>query len=130
MNEHSSPLRVESQGAGNGVEDFVERAFHYRGDVTIRTTDGGSLTGYLFNRDARASEPFALMFETETGHEVRIPYRDITQVLFTGRDVAAASVKHFEAFQDRQDGPGTKRLAGTSQADGMTWLPTPSPPLS
>ena len=105
MNEHGSALHVESQRAGKDVEDLVERAFHYRGDVTIRTIDGGSLTGYLFNRDVRTSEPFALMFETETGREIRIPYRDITQVLFTGRDVAAASVKHFEAFQDRQDGP-------------------------
>lgn len=105
MNEQGSPLRVASQGAAKDVEDLVERAFHYRGDVTIRTIDDDSLTGYLFNRDARASEPFAQLFETQTGREIRIPYRNITQVLFTGRDVAAASVKHFEAYQDRQDGP-------------------------
>ena len=105
MNEHRSTLRVASQGAAKDVEDLVERAFHYRGDVTIRTIDDDSLTGYLFNRDARASEPFAQLFETQTGREIRIPYRNITQVLFTGRDVAAASVKHFEAYQDRQDGP-------------------------
>ena len=105
MDEHRSPLHVAGQEAGNGIEELVEKAFHYRGDVTVRTIDDGSLTGYLFNRDARASEPFAQLFETETGHEISIPYRDITQVLFTGRDVAAASVKHFEAFQDRQDGP-------------------------
>lgn len=105
MNEHRSPLHAESQGAGKDVEDLVERAFHYRGDVTIRTDNDVSVTGYLFNRDTRASEPFAQLFETETGREISITYRDITQVLFTGRDVAAASVKHFEAFQDRQDGP-------------------------
>jgi hypothetical protein len=106
MAEHGSPLHAESQGAEKDVEDLVERAFHYRGDVTIQTDNDDSLTGYLFNRDARASEPFAQLFETETGREIYIPYRDITQVLFTGRDVAAASVKHFEAFQDRQDGTG------------------------
>ena len=105
MDEHRSPLHVAGQEAGNGIKELVERAFHYRGDVTVRTIDDGSLTGYLFNRDTRASEPFAQLFETETGREIRVPYRDITQVLFTGRDVAAASVKHFEAFQDRQDGP-------------------------
>ena len=105
MNEHPSTLNVAGQESGNGVEELVERAFHYRGDVTIRTIADGSLTGYVFNRNARASEPFAQLFETQTGREVRIPYRDITQLLFTGRDVAAASVKHFEAFQDRQDGP-------------------------
>ena len=105
MDEHRSPLHAEIQGAAKDVEDLVERAFHYRGDVTIRTDNDVSVTGYLFNRDVRVSEPFAQLFETETGREIRVPYRDITQVLFTGRDVAAASVKHFEAFQDRQDGP-------------------------
>lgn len=105
MDERRSPLHAEGQAAAKDVEDLVERAFHYRGDVTIRTIDDGSLTGYLFNRDARASEPFAQLFETETGREIRVSYQDITEVLFTGRDVAAASVKHFEAFQDRQDVP-------------------------
>ena len=109
MNEHRPPLQAASQEAGNCVEELVERAFHYRGDVTIRTDDGGSLTGYLFNRDARAREPFAQLFETGTGREVSIPYLAITEVQFTGRDAAAASVKHFEAFQDRQE--------GSSQAD-------------
>ncbi len=105
MNEHQPPLQAASQEAGNGVEELVERAFHYRGDVTIRTNDGGSLTGYLFNRNARKSEPFAQLLETGTGREVPIPYRTITDVLFTGRDAAAASVKHFAAFQDRQERP-------------------------
>ena len=105
MNEHPPPLQVASREAGNGVEELVERAFHFRGDVTIRTDDGGSLTGYLFNRNARESDPIAQMFETGTGREVSIRYRNITHVLFTGRDAAAASVKHFEAFQDRQERP-------------------------
>lgn len=105
MNEHRSTLHVANQESSSGVEELVERAFHYRGDVTIRTIADGSLTGYVFNRNARASEPFVQLFETQTGREVRIPYRDITQLLFTGRDAAAASVKHFEASQDRRDGP-------------------------
>ena len=92
-----------SQGVDCGVEELVERAFHYRGDVTVRTDDGRSLTGYLFNRNARADEPFAQLFETATGREVSIPYRTITGVRFTGRDAAAASTKRFEDFQDRQD---------------------------
>lgn len=103
MNEQQS--HAARGGTGNDVEDLVERAFHYRGDVTVHTSDGGTLTGYLFNRNSRAGEPFAQMFETQTGREVSIPYRTITQVLFTGRDTAAASVERFEAFQDRQEGP-------------------------
>ena len=104
MNEHRPPLHTARRRAGSDVEELVERAFHYRGDVTIRTDDDDSLTGYLFNRNARAGEPFAQLFETGTGREIRIPYRSIAQVLFTGRDAAAASVKRFEAFQDRQEG--------------------------
>ena len=103
MNEHRPPLHAARQGSGNDLDELIERAFHYRGDVTIRTDNDGSLTGYLFNRNARASEPFIQLLETGTGRELSIPYRNITQVLFTGRDVAAASVKRFEAFQDRQE---------------------------
>ena len=118
MSEHRSTLHVASQESVSGVEELVERAFHYRGDVTIRTIADGSLTGYVFNRDARASESFAQLFETQTGREVRIPYRDIAQVLFTGRDMAAASVKHFEAFQDRREGPAqTGSRANRSQTE-------------
>ena len=101
MNEHRPPLHAARQGSDNDVDELVERAFHYRGDVTILTDNDGSLTGYLFNRNARASEPFIQLFETATGRQLSIPYQDITQVLFTGRDTAAASVKRFEAFQDR-----------------------------
>ena len=103
MNEHRSTPHAESQGAAKDVESLVERAFHYRGDVTIRTDNDDSLTGYLFNRNARASEPFIQLFETGTGRQLSITYRNIANVLFTGRDAAAASVKRFEAFQDRQD---------------------------
>ena len=106
MSEHPPPVHAELEMAENDVAGLVERAFQYRGDVTIRTDDGASLIGYLFNRDVRASEPFAQLFETHTGREVSIPYRSIAQVLFTGRDTAAASVERFEAFQHRQDGSG------------------------
>ena len=105
MNEQRAPIGDALQGASNDMGELVERAFHYRGDVTIHTDDGGALTGYVFNRNSRASEPFAQLFDTQTGREISIPYRTITQVLFTGRDAAAASVQRFEAFQDRQEDP-------------------------
>ncbi|MYA51525.1 MAG: hypothetical protein F4045_07970 [Chloroflexi bacterium] len=85
---------------------LVERAFQYRGDVTVHTDDGGTVTGYLFNRDTRASEPFVQLFETQTGREVSVPYRSIADVLFTGRDAAAAADQRFEALQTRS---GTER---------------------
>ena len=104
MNEQRSSTGATAHGDGDSVAELIERAFHYRGDVTVQTEDGSSMTGYLFNRNARVSEPFVQLFETGTGREVSVAYRSITQVLFTGRDAVTASVRHFEAFQDQQGG--------------------------
>ncbi len=99
MNEHEAPAGTARHVDADGVVELVERAFQYRGDVTVRTGDGSTVTGYLFNRNARASEPSAQLFEAQTGREVSLPYRSITEVLFTGRDAAAAADQRFEALQ-------------------------------
>ncbi len=106
MYEHEAPAGTAHRGDADGVAGLVERAFQYRGDVTVRIDDGSTVTGYLFNRDARASEPFVQLFETQTGREVSLPYRSITGVLFTGRDAAAVADQRFEALQVRS---GTER---------------------
>ena len=88
--------------APNDVADLVERAFRFRGDVTITTADGGETTGFLYNRDAAAPEPYAQLFEADDGRDVSLPYAAIAAIRFTGRD--PASGKHFEAFQRRRAG--------------------------
>ncbi|MCY3643331.1 MAG: hypothetical protein OXG41_07100 [Acidimicrobiaceae bacterium] len=85
-------MSASACGAGDGGDEIaalVERAFHYRGDVTVRTAAGVEVVGYLFNRNDRGEDRRAQLFETGTGREVAIPYRDIRDVLFTGRDTAA-----------------------------------------
>lgn len=101
MNEPHTP--AARQADAGSIAGLIERAFHYRGDVTLDTDDGASVTGYLFNRNVRVTEPFVQLFVTGSGDEVSIPYRAITRVLFTGRDASTASVDHFEAFQGRQE---------------------------
>ena len=81
------------------IPELVERAFRYRGDVTLEMVGGGTVTGYLFNRNATGAEPFAQLFEAGTGREVTALYRDIALVRFTGRDAAAASVRRYEEFR-------------------------------
>ena len=46
------------------LADVIDHAFDYRGNVTVDLRDGRELTGYLFNRDARAREPFVQMFDS------------------------------------------------------------------
>ena len=94
---------------GDEVAALVERAFHYRGDVTVRTAAGTEVTGYLFNRDAGAEAPRIQLFETETGREIEISYGDIRDVQFTGRDTAApkqAAGAPAPAGSDHPQAPG------------------------
>ncbi len=105
MNDQRGLNHPTHRDVGDSVADAIDRAFHYRGDVLVRTEDGAAVTGYLFNRNARASEPFAQLLEKETGKAVSIPYRRITQVDFIGPDAASASARRFAAFQSREDGP-------------------------
>jgi hypothetical protein len=70
----------------------VERAFDYRGDVTVVRGDGREVVGYLFNRNTNVSAPYVQMFEREGGDEpVTIPYAQIASIRFTGRDTAAGN---------------------------------------
>ena len=103
MDEHQTPTGAAHGASAESVAGLVERAFHYRGDVTVHTDDGHTVTGYLFNRNARASEPFAQLFETQTGREVSVPYRNIAGLLLSGRDAAAAADQRFEALQERRE---------------------------
>jgi hypothetical protein len=74
---------------GGALVDVVERAFDYRGDVTVVRRDGRELVGYLFNRDADGPTPFVQLFAASGGDPVTIPYADIRSIRFTGRDTAA-----------------------------------------
>ena len=71
--------------------EVIDRAFDYRGDVTVVRHDGSELVGYLFNRDADAAVPFVQVFERAGGDPVTVPYADIRAVAFTGKDTAAGN---------------------------------------
>ena len=76
---------------GGALAETVERAFDYRGDVTVVRRDGGEVVGYLFNRDADAATPFVQLFAASGGDSLTIPYADIRAIRFTGRDTAAGN---------------------------------------
>jgi hypothetical protein len=76
---------------GTALAEVVERAFDYRGDVTIVRRDGAELVGYLFNRDSESATPFVQIFAAAGGDPLTIPYADIRSIRFTGRDTAAGT---------------------------------------
>jgi len=71
--------------------EVVDRAFDYRGDVTVVLDDGREMVGYLFNRNRDAAEPFVQMFERESNGPSSIPYARIRAIRFTGKDTAAGN---------------------------------------
>lgn len=73
------------------LAEVIDRAFDYRGDVTLIRTDGSEIVGYLFNRSRDAAEPFVQVFERGEDHARTIPYAEIRAIRFTGKDTAAGN---------------------------------------
>lgn len=105
------------QGWDPGIVDgpdlayVVERAFDYRGDVTILRADGSEVTGYLFNRNADVQEPFVQVFERDQGELVTLPYAQIRSIRFTGRDTAAGN-SYAAWLRSREAAKVTKPASG------------------
>jgi hypothetical protein len=113
-----APLEGWSSGpvAGAALVEAVERAFDYRGDVTIATRDGGRRVGYVFNRRRDVAAPFLQLLPAAGGAPETIAYGDIQSIAFTGRDTAAGN--SYAAWLER------KRAAGAA-ADSPGGAPSP-----
>jgi transcriptional antiterminator Rof (Rho-off) len=80
------------------VQDALEKAFDYRGDVTLTLKDGRIVQGYVFDRRAGKSLQESVVRIIPAGERTKlsVPYSDIAALAFTGRDNAAG--RTFEAW--------------------------------
>lgn len=71
--------------------DALERAFSYRGDVTITRADGSSVEGYIFNRSrgASLSQSYVQLYPKDSTSPINVPYSEIAGLSFSGSDRAA-----------------------------------------
>jgi hypothetical protein len=76
----------------------LEKAFEYRGDVTITRKDGSAVEGYLYDRrtSAKLRESLVRVLPADGSPRVSISYADIAALCFSGRDTAAG--KSWEAW--------------------------------
>lgn len=76
----------------------LEKAFDYRGDITITRKDGSKVEGYLFDRRAGKTlvESVVRLYPKDSSQKLTISYADIAALAFSGRDTAAG--KSFEAW--------------------------------
>ena len=80
------------------IRAVIEKAFDYRGDITVTCKDGSQITGYLFDRRVGpALDNSIIRLMLPAGNErPSISYSDIASLAFTGRDTAAG--KSYEAW--------------------------------
>src|SRR6478672_2208651 len=80
------------------VRQALEKAFDYRGDVTITRKDGSKVEGYIFDRrpGKTLADSAVRLFPKDADQKISILYSEIAALAFSGRDTAAG--KSFEAW--------------------------------
>ena len=92
----------------------LEKAFDYRGDVTITRNDGTQVEGYIFDRQSGKTldDSVVRLFPKDDPRKVAIRYSEIAGLAFSGRDTAAG--KSWEAWMRKYK---EKKAAGETQIE-------------
>jgi hypothetical protein len=96
------------------IRDALEKAFDYRGDITLTLKDGRVIEGYIFDRKSTGQSLADCIIrvmpkEQQPGQPAKlsIAYSEIAALAFTGRDTAAG--KSFAAWVKKYN---EKKAAG------------------
>jgi hypothetical protein len=98
----------------NEVRDALEKAFDYRGDVTVTLKSGEKIEAYIFNRHTGATlaESWVQYFTPKASDKRKLSYAEIARLEFSGKDRAAG--KHWEdwvkAYNEKK-AAGEKNIA-------------------
>jgi hypothetical protein len=89
---------VPSLASDEEIHQAFEKAFDYRGDVTLTLKDGRQISGYIFDRRSGKTliDSAVRIIPATERTKLSIPYSEIAALAFTGRDTAAG--KSFEAW--------------------------------
>jgi hypothetical protein len=100
---------IPDLGNDEDIRQALEKAFDYRGDVSITRKDGSKVEGYIFDRRTgkTLSDSFVRIIPAAAREKLSIPYSEIAALKFSERDPAAG--KSFEAWVKKY---WEKRAAG------------------
>ena len=90
---------IPTLASDDEVRAALEKAFDYRGDVTLTLKDGQNVEGYIFDRRSngtRLSDCSVRLMPANQSGRLSIAYSEIAAIAFTGRDTAAG--KSFAAW--------------------------------
>jgi hypothetical protein len=73
------------------LREALEKAFDYRGDVTITLKDGESIEAYIFNRHTGTTlaDSWVHFFAANAPEKRKISYAEVARLEFSGKDRAA-----------------------------------------
>ncbi len=73
------------------IRAALEKAFDYRGDITITRKDGTKIEGYLFDRRTGKTlgDSQVRLYPKNSNEKVSIAYAEVAALAFSGRDTAA-----------------------------------------
>jgi hypothetical protein len=100
---------IPSLASDEEIRAALEKAFDYRGDVTITRKDGSQIEGYLFDRRSAGTlkESVVRLYPKNSSEKISVSYADIAALAFSGRDTAAG--KSWEAWMKKY---AEKKAAG------------------
>jgi len=80
------------------LRQALEKAFDYRGDVSITRKDGSKVEGYIFDRRTgrTLAESVVRLYPKDSNQKISVTYSEIAALAFSGRDTAAG--KSWEAW--------------------------------
>ena len=90
---------IPSLASDEELRAAFEKAFDYRGDVTLTLKNGTSVEGYIFDRRSTGktlADCAVRLLPKDGDQKISIPYSDVARVEFTGRDTAIG--KSFETW--------------------------------
>lgn len=104
--EPTTPATSDPQAGPGELRALIDRAFDYRGYVTLSRRDGGQLVGFVYDRGPEHVE----LFDEAARSRVRLAVDQITGVEFSGEDSAARAQQIWE-----------RRKGALEPADTAAW---------
>jgi hypothetical protein len=91
------------------LREALEKAFDYRGDVTLTLKNGERIEAYIFNRKTGATlaDSYVQYFTPSAPDKRKLSYAEIARLEFSGKDRAAG--KHWEDWVKKYN---EKKAAG------------------
>jgi hypothetical protein len=105
---------VPALASDEDVRQALEKAFDYRGDVTLTLKNGERVEAYIFNRitGSTLADSHVQYFTPNAQEKRRVSYAEIARLEFSGKDRAAG--KHWEdwvkAYNEKK-AAGEKNIA-------------------